>query len=180
MRSVALSVFLVAAAASAASADEQPKPTFSVSSNVTYVRVPTSSSLFCVASPPTSRHLSSSSSPMTGQNGGHPQKPPRRPLLVVRPGATLASGKSKMPNPRSSRATRASSPSQRLPTTPSLLPSARPSTSRLSLWSSNTKSSTRRVVTAVVVTSNFWKTASRPVARTSRTRHLGWLCSVLI
>jgi len=122
---------------------------------------------------PRSRHPSSSNSPTTGLSDGLLQRPRRRHQLVVRLSATSVNGRSRSLQSLSLTVTSVSSQRPRLPTTPSLLPLKRPSTSRPSLSSSNTKSSIKRAVTAVVVTSSFSRMASRPAARSFQTPRRG-------
>jgi hypothetical protein len=129
---------------------------------------------------PTSRLLLLSNSRKTGQTVGRPQKPLRKLPSAAKHSVTLASGTLRTLLFLSSRERKVLLPKARPPTTPFLLPLRSPLILRTSPWSFNTKSNTRKVVTAVVVTSSFWRTASRPAERSSQTPLLGWLCSVLI
>lgn len=174
MRSVALSLLAFAATGALAQSDT-PKPQFTVCVHP-FAHTIHAKSFF---SPQKSRRLSLNSSPMTGPNVGHLQRLPRRPPLAARLSVTLVNGRSRTHLSLSLKVTRDSLLKAKPPTMLSLLPSPNPSTSRTGLWLSNTRSSTRKAGTAVVVMSNFLKMVSKPVERSSQTLRLGLSCSVL-
>ena len=108
---------------------------------------------------------SSNNSLMTGLNAGRLLRRPKRHPLAARPFPTLASGRSRTLRHLSSLARRDSSQSPRLHTTP-FLPLLHPllTLGKSPSWS-NTRCSTKRVETAVVVTSNCSRMASRRAGR---------------
>ena len=171
MRSVALSVVLVAAAAGANAADDQP--VFKVCSPHS-CRAHAHGRAFTLPlrrrkSPP----HSSNNSLTTGLNVGRLLRLPKRPPSAARPFPTSGNGRSRTLNHLLSLARRPSSQSPRLHTTPSLPPLHPLLTSRTSpLWS-NMRCSTKRVEIAVVVTSSCSRMASRPAGRSSLTPPLG-------
>ena len=131
MRSVALSVVLVAAAAGANAADDQP--VFKVCSPCIIIctRVPRTRVYLAFRRRKSPLH-SSNNSLTTGRNAGRLLRPPKRLPSAARRSRTSASGRSRTLKHFSSLAKRVSSPSPRLRTTPSL-PLLRPlSTSRTS------------------------------------------------
>ncbi len=138
------------------------------------------SSLTSVSRPQKSRLLSSNSSPKVGRNGGPPRRLRRRPPLEVKPSPMSANGLSKKLPPPSLRATLVSLRRAWRLTTLFLPHSTSPSTLRTSLSSFSMRSSTRRAVIAVVVTSSYSRMASRQVGRSFPTRLHGLLCSVPI
>ena len=127
-----------------------------------------------------SRLPSLSNSLMIGRTGGHALRLPRRLPMVKRPSVTSVNGRLKSLPSLSSRVTRVSWQRARLLTTPSRHPSRPPLTSATSPLLSNMRSNIKRVVTAVVVTSSFWKMVSRLAARSSLTLLLGLSCSAPI
>ena len=118
MRSVALSAGLLALALVVAA--EEQKPIFKV---MTFYYDVVHRSLSLIHAPrslPLSKLPSSSSSPATGCRAGHPQRPPKRPPLVLRHLVMSVNGRSRSPPLQSSKAIRVWSPRARLPITPSL------------------------------------------------------------
>ena len=124
-------------------------------------------------------HLSLSSSPKVGKTGGLPPRPLKRLPLAAKLSPTLANGQSKKLPPLSLRAILVSSQRVSPLTTPYLPPSRRPSTFRTSRSSFSMRSSTKKVATAVVDTSNCSRMASRLVERSSLIILPGSSCSVL-
>lgn len=92
MRSIALPALLAATLAYTASAND--KPVFKVSLSTPPLALP---SLFSHAtqSPRKSRHPLSNSSLKVGKTGGHPLRPPRKRLLVVKHSRMSVNGQSK-------------------------------------------------------------------------------------
>lgn len=126
-----------------------------------------------------SRPPSLNNSPMIGPTVGRALRLPRSPPTAKRPSAMSVNGRSRSPPFLSLKAKRASWRRAKLPTTPSPHPLPPPLASVISPLLSNMRSNIKKVVTAEVVMSSFWRMASRIVARSFPIPLLGLSCSVL-
>jgi hypothetical protein len=141
----------VASAVESVTSSAIAKPTFTVSIAIGSSATATEPMLTRCASLPTSKLLSSSSSPTTGNRGGRSHTQRRR--APRRSGHTMASGPLRSPlSSAALTATRVSSSRTRLPTTPSPASSTSPSPTRMTPSSSSTRSSSRLASSAVVPT----------------------------